>query len=1001
MPVSYLVAFPGRSGASTSARLRCRKPSQPVALCARSQLFAILFFALSLMAPARGASGQVSISITKPSYGFNVIPNSTRRIFAMVTNGTTNGVNWSLTSGNATLSATNGAWIDVTAPASGSSCSMSGPSSSYVVSSAAQFTIQAQSRDDNSKTANVTFNVCNPQVNVVVVPFYRTLYAGQQADVQSLVWGSVNPNVTWAITSQPGGGNGTLPDTSNRDTVFSATVAGRYVLTATSVADGTKSATAIMYVTGHTIPYHLTPNQTEPIDCSVDPALTGTTYDVGPLQVYRTLAAVPQPTLAPGSTIRVHNEDTTGNSPTTYHEYVEIRSQGTASQPIRMCGVPDSLGNLPILDEANATGRSDTSIYAAGYGGITMHTPGQFALYPNFNGPEYIVIEGLKIQNTAFGNSYTAPAGGTTQWIKGAACIRYAEVQNAVTVGNEFFNCGNGTFVDFNANNAWGGADLYMLWEGNYIHGNGNPGSYTEHQLYIQGWGQVAQFNRIDGFKAGAAGSNWKSRGLWDIFRYNYLGDGAAREMDLVDVQDATPYMSFEGYLSGGANSFRSLYPADAYTADDLAAAQEVWHSHFVYGNIYLNSTSVVPIHFSMDHDDGQADRLGELYWYNNTFHELNCPSCSTGGQYWTLFDTTAGGGTYYPQTEFQNVQIYNNVIWMDDPSQPIFQWNNYDSFIGTAGLNLLPTNWGTNNQAGGSGTGWRNTGSGLGYEYQGASNLASHLYGFTSANLLTTASMPFNVTSYIPLTTTPLSAPLPSQIQNMPVRFAFSPAVGYPVPRNATPYVGAVDTGVTSSSSATGLTVSPNPGTAGQAVVFTATVAGGSGVPSGTVTFFNGAASLGTGALNGLGVATLSSAAPAAGTYTITAQYGGNASYAASISNAVSLTIKAVAAGTASSTTGLTVSPNPGTAGQAVVFTATVAGGSGVPSGTVTFFNGTVSVGTGALNGLGVATLSSAALAAGTYRIRAKYAGNTNYGASRSNAVSLTIRIPRVRKAM
>ena len=337
----------------------------------------------------------------------------------------------------------------------------------------------------------------------------------------------------------------------------------------------------------------------------------------------------------------------------------------------------------------------------------------------------------------------------------------------------------------------------------------------------------------------------------------------------------------------------------------------------------------------------------------------------------------------------------------MDNPSQPIFQWNNYDVFIATAGLNLLPTNWGTNNQAGGSGTGWRNTGSGLGYEYQGASNLASHLYGFTSANLLTTGSMPFDVTSYVPATTTPLSAPLPSQIQNMPVRFAFSPAIGYPVPRNTTPYVGAVDTGVTSGSSTTGLTLSPNPGTAGQAVVFTATVTGGSGVPSGTVTFFNGAVSLGTGALNGSGVATFSSAALAAGAYAITAQYGGNASYAASISNAVSLTIKAEAAGTASSTTGLRVSPNPGTAGQAVVFTATVAGGSGVPSGTVTFFNGTVSLGTGALNGSGVATLSSAALAAGTYRIRAKYAGNTNYGASRSNAVSLTIRNPRVRKAM
>jgi len=217
---------------------------------------------------------------------------------------------------------------------------------------------------------------------------------------------------------------------------------------------------------------------------------------------------------------------------------------------------------------------------------------------------------------------------------------------------------------------------------------------------------------------------------------------------------------------------------------------------------------------------------------------------------------------------------------------------------------------------------------------------------------------MPFNVTSYIPLTTTPLSAPLPSQIQNMPVRFAFSPAVGYPVPRNATPYVGAVDTGVTSSSSATGLTVSPNPGTAGQAVVFTATVTGGSGVPSGTVTFFNGAASLGTGTLNGSGVATLSSAALAAGTYTITAQYAGNANYGGSNSNAVSLTINAAATGgTTSSTTGLTVSRTPELRGRRSCLRQTVTSSSGVPSGTVTFFNGAASLGTGTLNGSGVAT--------------------------------------------
>ena len=483
--------------------------------------------------------------------------------------------------------------------------------------------------------------------------------------------GSVDPNVTWTIQSQPAGGDGTLSDNANRDTVFSATVPGRYVVSAKSVADGTKSATAIMYVTGHPMPYAVTRNKTEPIDCSVDPALQGPTYDVGPTQMYTTLASVPTPTLPPGSTIRVHNEDTTGSQPTTYHEYVQLQTQATASQPIRMCGIPDAAGNLPVLDEANATGRSDTSIYAAGYAGITIHRAGQFALYPNFNGPEYVIVEGLKVQNTAVGNVYNAPTGGTASWIKGAACIRYTEVQNAVTVGNEFSNCGNGTFVDFNANSSWGGADLYMLWEGNYIHGNGNIGSYTEHQLYIQGWGQVAQFNRVEGYKAGAQGSNWKSRGLWDIFRYNYLGDGEFRQMDLVDVQDATPYMSFEAYLSGGSNSFHSLYPADAYTADDLAAAQEAWHSHFVYGNIYLNSTSTAPIHFSMDHDDGQADRLGDLYWYNNTFHELNCPKCAGGGQYWTLFDTTAGGGMFYPKQSFKMFRsITTSFGWITQRSR-------------------------------------------------------------------------------------------------------------------------------------------------------------------------------------------------------------------------------------------------------------------------------------------------------------------------------------------
>ena len=95
-----------------------------------------------------------------------------------------------------------------------------------------------------------------------------------------------------------------------------------------------------------------------------------------------------------------------------------------------------------------------------------------------------------------------------------------------------------------------------------------------------------------------------------------------------------------------------------------LAAEQEAWNSHFVYGNMYQNSVSVAPIHFSMDTFGGEQARKGSLYWYNNTFNERRCSGCS--GQMCTMFDTSAGGGNYIAQTEFPKVQSYSNIIWLD-----------------------------------------------------------------------------------------------------------------------------------------------------------------------------------------------------------------------------------------------------------------------------------------------------------------------------------------------
>ncbi len=740
--------------------------------------------------PAGGEPTSVSIVVAQPEYGFNVIPGSTRRIFATVTNGSTNQVVWTVKSGSAQISSSSGAWIDVNAPATGSSCSVTGTSALYKVTSATQFTIEATSVDDGSKTANVTFNVCNPAVEVSIVPFYRTLYANQPADVQSLVLGSVNQNVHWAITSQPKNGDGSLTDSTSRDTLFTGTVPGRYQLTATSVADAGKSATAIMYVTGHTMPYRVTPNQTVPVDCTVDPSMLGTVYEVGPSQTFKSLASIPFPTMVPGSTVRLHNEDTSGLHPTEYHEYVQISQPATADQPFRMCGVPDSMGNLPIVDGLKATGRSDISADVVGAALLTLHKSNYFTYWPQFSAAQYIAVEGIQFRNAKAGNSYSPPSGSDKTWQASSSCIRINEAQNIAFVGDDIGSCSNGVVSEFNSNGGWGASDVNVLLDGNHIHNNGIAGSKLGHQMYLQSWGNVVQFNRIDNYTAGALGANIKSRGLQDVIRYNYLGDGAQRQMDLVDVTDAPAYMSFSGFLSGGANSFHSLYSKDRYPADRIAAEQEAWNSHFVYGNIYQNSTSSAPIHFSMDTSGGELARKGSLYWYNNTFYEKLCATCASP---WTLFDTSGGNGTYYPQTEFQTVQAYNNIVWMGNTTKPAFQWNNYAAFIGIGSNNLLPANWGTNSADGGAGSGWNTSPNAN--AYQNILPLKTHVTGFEKADILTADSIPFDQNSWILGNKIAGSQLVPSAVCSMPTRFAYLPNLGYAVPRIDAPGVGATDT--------------------------------------------------------------------------------------------------------------------------------------------------------------------------------------------------------------
>ena len=192
-----------------------------------------------------------------------------------------------------------------------------------------------------------------------------------------------------------------------------------------------------------------------------------------------------------------------------------------------------------------------------------------------------------------------------------------------------------------------------------------------------------------------------------------------------------------------------------------------------------------------------------------------------------------------------------------------------------------------------------------------------------------------------------------------------------------------------------TTLTSAANPSTAGASVTFTATVTGSS--PTGTVNFKDGGSSI-SGcsaiALAGSGnsrTAKCVTAALSAGTHSIVASYGGDASNAASSSAALTQTVNGTG-----STTGVATSLTPSTIGSSVTFTATVSGSG--PTGTVNFKDGSSSISgcsAAVVSGSGnirTASCATAALAVGSHSITAAYSGDASNSASASSALTQTV---------
>ena len=178
---------------------------------------------------------------------------------------------------------------------------------------------------------------------------------------------------------------------------------------------------------------------------------------------------------------------------------------------------------------------------------------------------------------------------------------------------------------------------------------------------------------------------------------------------------------------------------------------------------------------------------------------------------------------------------------------------------------------------------------------------------------------------------------------------------------------------------------VTPNPALVQAAITFKATVTGNGGTPGGSVAFNANGTSIGSANLDATGTATMTYSGLAAGSYAITAVYGGDTYDQGSTGTGAAQLV----VGTIPTVTALGVSTTTG-ANSGVILVATVLGTTGpTPTGIVTFNSGAVILGTAPLDSTGVATLTPN-LAPGTYSIVAVYGGDALHSPSTSQAVTV-----------
>lgn len=359
--------------------------------------------------------------------------------------------------------------------------------------------------------------------------------------------------------------------------------------------------------------------------------LFATDYHIGDGQTYQTIASVPWSSLLPGDNVFIHAKSIA------YKEKIVLSQSGTASNPIKIIGVPDIFGNKPIIDGDSATSQS-VNYLGAGQS-YTLNTRGVVTIAPRPGytwgyKPSYISIEGLEIKNANVTKSFYED-GILMNYIEFCAGIYADRCENIKIKNCTIHDCGLGIFINSKGDEAT--QSRHILVEGNYIYNAGVVGSYLEHSSYIEAIDVIYQYNKYGPLIAGSLGGALKDRSSGTVIRYNEITAGQ-RIIDLVNAQSSAAF----------------------------ATIDSMYKKTFVYGNLLLNPVngSSSLIHYGGDDYGYQNYRRGDLFFYNNTL--IN--TANQSDRYRTIiFDLPNDAETFDGATNYsveEKVTCYNNIFF-------------------------------------------------------------------------------------------------------------------------------------------------------------------------------------------------------------------------------------------------------------------------------------------------------------------------------------------------